>query len=172
MSFYFFLNNKSYDCLYIKPYEHIFKLDMTNLNMYCKLYNSFQIITFSPRTNIYKMLLDVNFFFSEPPLWNQYGMINGFVYIYYNKKCFEKRKCTLFFHGFLLTNLYIYMPVRDNSFIRELKFRDYTRITENCCICLDYCNEIINIHQNEYNHFVCSSCLVKIDKCPICRLKI
>ena len=173
MSFHFFLNDKFYDCFFHKkPYENVFKLDISCLNIECKIHNKFQMIAFNPRSNIHKISMDVEFFFNEEPRSNQYGMINTSSHIYYSRENTEKIKCTLFFKGFYLTSIYIYMPTYNRLFIKELKFRHYPRFVENCCICLENNNKIINVHQNQYNHNVCFDCLLKIDKCPICRLII
>lgn len=173
MSFHFFLNNIFYDCFFHKkPYENIFKLDIKNLNIYCEIQNKFQMIAFNPRSNIHKMFLNCEFFFKEKPDTDQYGVINTFLNIYYSNNNIEKVKCSLFFKGFHLTNIYIYMPFCNLLFIKELKFRSYIRILDNCCICYENKNNIINIHQNQFNHNVCFDCLLKIDKCPICRIMI
>lgn len=43
------------------------------------------------------------------------------------------------------------------------------KITDVCAICLEENKGVIDVHQNGYHHYVCVLCLLKVNKCPLCR---
>ena len=172
MIFYFFLNNNIFEnCVYYKNYKDIFKIDLRDLNLIAEDNNILNFVCFYPRTNIKKITSYTNFFFRSEPEVDCAGQISSKCFIHYgdSEDDYTIIDCDIYTVGYQLISLYIYLPKNNRSFLNELIYKFYPKITDECCICYETKTNIINIHQNEYKHFVCISCLVKIKNCPICR---
>jgi hypothetical protein len=173
MSFYFFLNEKLLGtCYYRKIYQSTFEIDVNDMNLMCGMSNKLQFICMYPRMNILKIISFTEFFFNELPLPDYYGKVTTRCNIYFNKDDYDTFPCEIFVRGFQIIRVEIPMPKDSRLFLRELKYIKRKKIKATCCICYEEKNNIVNIHENHYNHFVCSKCIVQIDYCPICRQKI
>ena len=65
----------------------------------------------------------------------------------------------------------IEMPEQNRTFLRELLYRNRDKKTDECYICYETKDNIINLHSN---HQFCLDCILKCKtkKCPICRENI
>ena len=170
MSFYFFLNESLLGtCYYRKIYKPRFEVDISDINLKCQMSNKLQFICMYPRINILKIISFTEFFFHEVPTENYNGKVSTRCNIYFSKDYYETYPCDIYVKGFLITRIDIDMPKNNELFLRELKFQNRKKHRAKCCICFDERNDIINVHEDQYNHFVCALCILNIDKCPICR---
>jgi hypothetical protein len=84
----------------------------------------------------------------------------------------EFMPCIIFTTGLYIQEILIYLPFQNFTFHRELKYHFVPKMDYQCSVCLDE-KLCINVHDNQYNHCVCSECILKIeDTCPVCRLTI
>lgn len=170
MSFYFFLNERLLGtCYFRKIYQPRFEVDISDMNLICGMSNKLQFICMYPRINILKIISFTEFFFHERPTADYHGKVTTRCHVYFNKDDYETYACEIYLKGFLITKIEIDMPKNNRLFLRELKYRKRRKYQETCCICFDEREDIINVHENHYHHFVCADCILNIDKCPICR---
>lgn len=131
--------------------------------------NKILIYGMNPRINIDCLLYCSDFKFGEDIDEDTYGQIISkmLVNYYYTSKC-DFIKLNILTKGYNITDIIIYMPETDRSFLRELLYLPHPRITDTCYICYEEKKNIINLH---YDHKFCLDCLLQLNqkKCPICR---
>ena len=131
--------------------------------------NKILIYCMNPRINIDCLLYCSDFKFAEDINENTYGQIISkmLVNYYYTLKC-EFIKLNILTKGYVITDIIIYMPQTNRTFLRELLYLPLPRITDTCYICYEEKKNIINLH---YDHQFCLDCLLQLEqkKCPICR---
>lgn len=131
--------------------------------------NKILIYCTNPRINMDCLIYCSDFKFGEDINEDTYGQIISkmLVNYYYTSKC-DFIKINILTRGYTITDIIIYMPETNRSFLRELLYLSYPRITETCYICYEEKKNIINLH---YDHQFCLDCLLQLKqkKCPICR---
>lgn len=134
--------------------------------------NKILIYCNDPRTNIDSLLYCTDFIFNNEMDEESYGQITSKMLInYYFTSIQYKFDCVdinILTKGRNITNIIIYMPENNKTFLRELLYLSYKRKEDNCFICYEDKNNIIPLH---YNHNFCLDCILKLKqkKCPICR---
>ena len=175
------LNYKMFSIPCPKYYLPLILIEVREYNMKCTLNNSIIFFMENPRTNIELISAFFEFYFEELPSSETQGQVSTKSMIVYRKvddptiqdpTLFEFIPCILFTQGSFIHQILIYLPVQILSYLRELKYMFLPRSLDTCSICLEE-KKVINVHQNQYSHHCCLSCLLCIEKkCPICRLPL
>jgi hypothetical protein len=175
MSVYCLLNSDKFKVNYSKFYNPLLLIDVKKYQMKCNLKNSFLFFIENPRTNIELVSGFFEFYFKSAPQDFTLGQVISKTLITYSdssKNNHEFMPCILFTTGFYLQEILIYLPFQNFSFHRELKYRFLEKKEYKCAICLED-KMCVNVHSNDYNHCICTECILRIDSvCPICRLSI
>jgi hypothetical protein len=175
MSIYCLLNKDKYVVSFSKFYNPLLLIDVKKYNMKCNLTNSFLFFIENPRSNIELVSGFFEFYFKSIPQDFTLGQVISKTLITYSDTLYKSHEfmpCILFTTGLYLQEILIYLPFQNFPFHRQLKVHFIDKIFDKCSICLENKN-CINVHQNKYNHFICSDCILYIDNtCPICRLSI
>lgn len=131
--------------------------------------NKILIYGMNPRINIDCLLYCSDFRFGETIDENTYGQIISKMLInyHYTSKC-DFINLNILTKGFVITDIIIFMPETNRSFLRELLYLQFPRKSSICYICYEEKKNIINLH---YDHNFCLDCLLQLKqkKCPICR---
>ena len=147
-----------------------------NTNIECeKEKNKIILLILNPRTNIDSLLYCSEFFFNGDINHDTFGQMESKILVGYNLK--ENKNKTFFSKIFFLTKgtniikVTIEMPEQNRTFLRELLYRNRDMKTDECYICYETKDNIINLHSN---HQFCLDCILKCKtkKCPICRENI
>lgn len=175
MSVYCLLNSDKYKVSFSKFYNPLLLIDVKKYQMKCNLTNSFLFFIESPRTNIELVSGFFEFYFKNTPQEYALGQVISKTLITFSesgKNNLEFMPCILFTTGLYLQEILIYLPFQSFTFHRELHYYFIDKVEYQCSICLES-KKCINLHQNSFNHCVCTECILKIEStCPICRLSI
>jgi len=178
------LNGVIYAIDFDKYQNSLLLIDLRKYVISCEVLNN-TILFFmkNPRINIQLISTSFEFYFEQSPEAFMLGQVVSKSLISYrtHKSIHfnvvdnnDYLPCILFTKGLLLEEILIYMPIQKLLYIRELQYSFFNRSIDQCCICLDVRDDVINVHQNQYHHVICSECLLQIHPplCPICRQKI
>lgn len=152
-------------------------MDLRPYDMYCTDINTITILMKHPRQNIDMISAVFRFYFDGDTPRSSFGQVHSHYIKIYNLddqlQCDkETDHCILFLDGTQLTHIIMYMPYhKDTRFLREIRSIHNGRRDGTCIICLED-TELINLHNDEFNHEVCRACLLKIENCPICRSRL
>jgi len=175
MSLHCLLNTDNYKIDCSKYYNPLLLIDVKKYNIKCKLTNSFWFFIENPRHNIDLISGFFEFYFKNSPEDYTLGQVISKTMILYNKNKMNHHDfmpCILFTSGFFLQEILIYLPIHQFTFFRELKYYFYEKQFTSCIVCFEE-KICVNVHQNQFNHCICMSCLLKLNQyCPICRLQI
>lgn len=134
--------------------------------------NKILIYCMNPRVNIDCLLYCSDFRFGEDIDENTYGQIVSkmLVNYHYTSRC-DFIKLNILTKGYTITDIIIFMPETNRTYLRELLYRSFSKNTAICYICYEEKNNVINLH---YEHQFCLDCLLKLKqkKCPLCRENI
>lgn len=172
------INFKLYKIRFSKYWHSQYLIDLRSENIECKLNNVCMLFIENPRLNIELISGFFEFYFKTYPSEQTLGQVLTKVVITYksgdrdNKADTETMPCIIFTKGFQMLEILIYTPSIDITFLKELRISFLPKIDDHCTICLEKKDNIINLHQDHFKHYVCKDCLIKIDKCPICRLAL
>lgn len=134
--------------------------------------NKILIYCNDPRINIDSLLYCTDFIFNNEMNEDSYGQIVSKMLLNYNfttiKHKFDFIDVNILTKGKVITNIIIYMPENNKTFLRELLYLPYDRKEDICYICYEEKKNIIKLH---HDHKFCLDCILKCKqkKCPICR---
>lgn len=172
------INYKLYKIKFLKYWHSQYLIDLRPENIECRINNVCMLFIENPRINIELISGFFEFYFRSVPMDHTLGQVLTKILITYkngnseNKSETEMMPCIIFTRGLRILEILIYTPAANFTFLKELKIHFLPKIENYCLICYDKKENIINLHKNNYNHFVCKDCLLQIDKCPICRLDL
>jgi len=170
------LNDTFYQISFTKFYNSSLLINIEDYHILCLVKNKCMILIENPRTNIQYVHSYFEFFFEYIPESYTLGQIKSNILIIYNlgSNSFEYSSCILFTKGFLIKEILIYLPTREISYLRELKYFFYPHYLDICNICLEENKKVINVHNDKYHHTFCLSCLLQLyyRVCPLCRKPI
>lgn len=185
MAVYVMLNEKVFTIDFGRFYTPLLLIDVKKYQITCDMNNKFLFFIENPRVNIQLISGLFDFYFKSKPEDFMLGQVVSKVLISYRtvdsvwenanhiRSVIDFMPCVLFTKGLCLQEMLIYMPFHTQTYIKELHYYFVPKITGQCVICLDEKTDLINVHQNEFLHCVCSQCILKIDtECPVCRQKI
>lgn len=175
MSVYCLLNKDKFRVHYSKFFNPLLLIDVKKYQMKCNMTNSFLFFIENPRSNIELVSGFFEFYFKNVPQDFTLGQVISKTLISYsdtNLNHHEFMPCIIFTTGLYIQEILIYLPFQSFTFHRELKYHFVEKMDFKCSVCLED-KPCINVHGNQYNHCVCTDCILKIeDVCPVCRLTI
>jgi hypothetical protein len=168
------INYRMYEVNYDKVYFPLYLIDLRVLDIRCEISNTFLFFIENPRVNIELVSGFFEFYYNTIPGDETLGQVLSKALITYRlgdeaNAVTEMTPCVIFTKGLKILELLIYMPTNDLVYIRELQYSFLPKLEAECVICMEDRKDVINIHQNNYEHYVCMSCVLQIKKCPICR---
>ena len=167
------LNNDIYRVEFTKVYHPLFLIDLRPLNIHCKMNNFLLFFMENPRVNIDLLSGFFEFYYKTPPMEDSIGQVLSKTLVTYRSGdepiVGEMTPCVIFTRGLQIVELLVYVPTSEFVFLRELRYHFMEKITDVCAICLEENKGVIDVHQNGYHHYVCVLCLLKVNKCPLCR---
>lgn len=166
------INYQMFKIDFEKTYHPLYLIDLRHLNIMCKMSNTLMFFLENPKINIDLVSGFFEFYYRSVPSEETLGQILSKALITFSQTCQDMTPCVIFTKGLSILELLIYMPPNDFAYIRELKYFFFPRVNAECVICMETHNNVINIHQDRFNHYICLKCVVKITKCPLCRLSI
>jgi hypothetical protein len=176
------LNDKVYTIEFFRFHTPLLLIDVKKMNILCELTNKFLLFIENPRVNIQVISGFFDFYFKEKPDEFMMGQVVSKILISY--RCIESLSqvrdffqrtndffpCVLFLRGLQLQEILIYLPFHKPTFLRELRLHFIPKTSGACIICFEEGNQIVNLHQDQFMHIVCMTCLLKLDtQCPVCR---
>lgn len=166
------INHQMYYIQFCKTYHPIYLIDLRHLNVICKMQNTCMFFLENPKTNIELVSGFLEFYYRLLPSADSLGQIMSKALITFSQAYQEMTPCVIFTKGLQIIELLIYMPAHTFSYMRELRYHFLPHMRAECVICLENKSNVYNIHQNHFQHNVCLSCVLKITKCPLCRMSI
>lgn len=179
------LNENMYTIEFNRFHTPMLLIDVKKLNICCDLTNKFLFFIENPRMNIQVISGFFDFYFKEKPDDYMLGQVVSKILICYRtlhsvwepseylEGMIDFLPCVLFTKGLQLQEILIYMPFQKPTFLRELKLQFMSKVKGNCVICFEESQKMINLHQDQFMHCVCMTCMMKLDnQCPICRQPI
>lgn len=159
---------------FTKFYHPLYLIDLRLMDMFCELNNTFMFFVENPRVNIDLVSGFFEFCYRTMPPEESLGQVLSKAMITYRQEeesaqaITEMTPCVIFTRGLKILELLIYMPIQEQLYLKELHYCFYPTMQAECVICFEK-KDVINVHQNHFEHCVCMPCLLKIDRCPICR---
>jgi len=185
MSVYVMLNGHIFTIDFGKFYTPSLLIDVKAYDIRCDMNNKFLFFIENPRVNIQLISGFFDFYFKSLPEEFMMGQVVSKILISYKtldsiweasdnlRNVIEFMPCVLFTKGLQLQEILIYMPFQKLLYLREIKCSFLPKTRKQCIICFDDERSTINVHQDKFDHCVCTSCLLRIDNvCPLCRQTI
>jgi len=185
MAVYVMLNDRVFTIDFSRFYTPLLLIDVKSHNIVCDMNNKFLFFIENPRANIQLISGFFDFYFKSEPEDYMLGQVVSKVLISYRtldsvwevneniRNVVDFMPCVLFTKGLVLQEMLIYMPFQKPTYIKELKYYFVPKVSGQCVICLDDKETLINLHQDDFMHCVCSECILKLETdCPVCRQKI
>lgn len=163
---------------FAKFYHPLYLIDLRKMDLLCELENTFMFFIENPRVNIELVSGFFEFYYRSLPREESLGQVLSKAMITYRQEddsypaITEMTPCLIFTKGMRILEILIYMPTQELLYIREMRYYFLPKIEGECVICLEVKKDLINVHKDQYHHDVCVPCLVKIDRCPVCRMDI
>lgn len=170
MNAYIMLNYVMYEMTCVKYYLPLMTISLRHLDLICDKTNSITILILYPRVNIDMISSQFQFYF--PTAETLYGQVHSHFIIVYNTNNpgdVDKSYCILNMEGMHLIDIILYLPNHPSPFLKELRYRFHQRSVGGCPVCFEENVNLINLHNDAFNHSVCEKCLLQINKCPFCR---
>jgi hypothetical protein len=161
-----------YEVNFDKIYFPLYLVDLRVLDIRCEISNTFLFFIENPRVNIELVSGFFEFYYNSIPGDETLGQVLSKALITYRlgeDAVTEMSPCVIFTKGLKILELLIYMPTNDLVYIRELQYYFFPKVEAECVICMDDRKDVMDIHQNNFEHYVCMSCVLRIKKCPVCR---
>ena len=174
MNVYVMLNYVMHEIMCPQYYLPIILINLRPLNMVCETVNSLTMLIKEPRINIDLISSVFRFYFPTPPEDTTYhGQVRSqYVIVYHLDEPWEstdEHPCILFFEGMTLVEILVYIPFQNQRFLKQIQYYFHPKRKGSCLVCLEDDVVLVNLHQNQYHHEVCSNCIFKVDQCPLCR---
>ena len=174
MSFLLFLNGRMYHKSFSKFHDPILSIDLGDLEMICEKKNELLFFCEEPRSNIALLVSRIEFYFTFAPDEEAIGQLSSTILINYhvdkNPRNHVYENCVIFTKGYKITEIIIYLPTHEFTFLRELKYHFYEKTVGYCTICFETKSNMV--HVDSFHQF-CLDCILKtIPKCPLCRQRI
>jgi len=170
------LNQDLYRVEFSKLYHPLYLIDLRSYQLKCQMKNTILFLLEDPRVNIDLVSGYFEFYYQTAPDFDSLGQVFSKALISYRALgsggIGDLTSCVLFTKGMTILELLIYMPIQTQTYLQELKYYFIPKLTETCVVCWETKKNIINVHQDQYNHYVCVPCLLKCSRCPICRSNI
>jgi hypothetical protein len=161
-----------YEVNFDKIYFPLYLVDLRVLDIRCEISNTFLFFIENPRVNIELVSGFFEFYYNSIPGDETLGQVLSKALITYRlgeDAVTDMSPCVIFTKGLKILELLIYMPTNDLVYIRELQYYFFPKVEAECVICMDDRKDVMDIHQNNFEHYVCMSCVLRIKKCPVCR---
>lgn len=184
MTVYVMLNETVFTIDFGRFYTPLLLIDVKDYHIKCDINNKFLFFIENPRVNIQLISGFFDFYFKSKPEDYMMGQVVSKILISYRtldsvweasdniRNVVDFMPCVLFTKGLYLQEMLIYMPFQKPNYLKELKYYFLPKETGQCVICMDDKTDLINLHQNDFKHVVCSECILKIEnECPVCRQK-
>lgn len=177
MNLFLMLNYEMIEIPCEKFYMPIVFLDLREYKLTCQEVNSFMILMRNPRTNIDLLSGVFQFFFeSSEQIGDSFlGQVQSNLNLIYNMnntKFKDSLPFIIFTQGYQLIELLLYLPAfKQQTLLREIVYRSHSIREGECPICMEQKN-LVNLHQNEFHHEVCKTCLFRLTQCPMCRIDL
>lgn len=173
MNVYVMLNYVMHEIECPKYYLPVVLIDLRPFHMMCEKVNSMTMLMREPRTNMDLISSVFQFYFGYQPEEASHGQVRSHhVIIYHLEKPWEtadEHPCILFLEGMRLVEILIYIPFQNQRLLAQIEYYFHPKRRGSCLVCREEDVILINLHQNQYRHEVCSGCLWKIQHCPLCR---
>lgn len=170
------INSQFYRVRCLQYYLPIILLDMRPFHILCEVNNSIEIDAENPRTHIDRLHAVFQFFFHEWPPQSHLGQVVSRFSLIYNQanpQNFDYSACILFLSNTRLDEILLYTPSQENfiAVMKELQIKFLPRKEGFCVICLEEKLPVVNVHQDTFEHEICTYCLMMWKKtiCPLCR---
>ena len=185
MTVYVMLNERVYTIDYGRFYTPLLLIDVKSYDIRCDMNNKFLFFIENPRVNIQLISGYFDFYFKTKPEEYMMGQVVSKILISYRtldsvweasdniRNVVDFLPCVLFTKGLLLQEMLIYMPFQKPLYLKELRYYFIPKESGQCVICMEDKDDLINVHQDDYHHVLCSGCLLKLEnECPVCRQKM
>lgn len=172
MLLYIMLNYVMYEVPCTKYYLPLIHIDVRSLDLMCEAVNSITILMMRPRINMDMISSQFRFYFTTiRGEETSYGQVHSQCMIIYNMNepsNIDHHPCILHLEGKRMLEILLYVPYPEINIMKEISYRLHRRRVGSCPICYEE-TTLINLHEDDFHHEVCSVCLLKIDYCPLCR---